>query len=97
MRRVTKRLTVLMLLLMIQQGWAAPEKASPRDRGEGPFDRLILRGVIVVDGEGAPPVGPMDVVIEGNRIAAIENVGYPDVPIEESKRPAAGEGDRVMD
>jgi len=97
MRRVTKCVTVLVLLLLIQQGWAAPEKASPRDRGEGPFDRLILRGVIVVNGEGAPPVGPMDVVIEGNRIAAIENVGYPDVPIEESKRPAAGDGDRVME
>jgi hypothetical protein len=51
----------------------------------------------VVNGEGAPPVGPMDVVIEGDRIASIHNVGFPGVPIDESRRPAAEPGDRVMD
>ena len=56
---------------------AAPEPAPDRQRGEGPYGRLILRGVTVINGEGAPPVGPVDIVIEDNRIASIRNVGYP--------------------
>ena len=71
--------------------------APPRAEGDGPFDRLILRGAILVEGTGAPPVGPVDVVIEGNRIAEVKTVGFPGVPIDESERPAAREGDRVMD
>jgi len=75
----------------------APDRAPDRERGEGPFKRLILRGVIVVNGEGAPPIGPMDVVIEGNRIASIHNVGFPGVPIEDDERPQAQTGDKVME
>lgn len=55
--------------------------------GEGPFERLILRGVTVIDGTGAPPVGPVDLVIEGNRIAEVRTVGYPGLPIDERRRP----------
>jgi imidazolonepropionase-like amidohydrolase len=55
--------------------------------GEGPFDRLIIRGAIVIDGTGAPPQGPMDIVIEGNRIVSIRSVGTPGVPIREQGRP----------
>lgn len=62
--------------------------APPRgDQGEGPFERLILRGAVVIDGTGAPPQGPTDIVIEGNRIAEVKSVGYPKVPVDESKRP----------
>jgi len=35
------------------------------------YGRLVIRNVIVVDGKGTPPRGPMDVIIEGNRIAAV--------------------------
>lgn len=35
------------------------------------YDRLVIRGVIVVDGKGTPPRGPLDVVVQGNRIAAV--------------------------
>ena len=31
----------------------------------------------VVDGTGAPPVGPMDIVVAGNRITQIRSVGTP--------------------
>ncbi|MCH7677143.1 amidohydrolase family protein [candidate division KSB1 bacterium] len=55
--------------------------------GEGPFKRLIIRGAIVIDGTGAPPRGPMDIVIEGNRIEEVKSVGSPGVPIKEKKRP----------
>lgn len=97
MQKITKPLVILYSLLLCLPAWSAPDGAPDRVRGEGPFERLILRGVTVISGEGAPPVGPMDVVIEGDRIAALRNVGYPGVPVDEERRPRAREGDRVLD
>jgi hypothetical protein len=97
MHRKTCYLAVLALLVSAPGLFAAPESAPDRVRGEGPHERLILRGVTVINGEGAPPVGPMDVVIEGDRIASLHNVGYPGVPIAEDGRPEVHEGDRVLE
>jgi hypothetical protein len=72
-------------------------KAPPRAEGEGPYGRLILRGVTLIDGTGAPPLGPVDIVIEKNRIADIVPVGYPGVPIDPQSRPVLGEGGRELD
>jgi imidazolonepropionase-like amidohydrolase len=72
-------------------------KAPARAEGEGPFDRLILRGAIVIDGTGAPPIGPMDIVIEKDRITHIRSVGYPELAIDETRRPRANPGDKVLD
>ena len=55
--------------------------------GEGPFERLIIRGATLIDGTGAPPIGPVDIVIEGNRIVDVDSVGYPGLSIDEDKRP----------
>ena len=63
----------------------APDRRP--DEGEGPFERLIIRGATVIDGTGAPPRGPMDVVIEGNRVVEIKNVGTPGLAIDEDERP----------
>ena len=97
MQQVITSLLLLITFLLTVPAFAAPESAPDRERGEGPFQRLILRGVTVVSGAGAPPVGPMDVVIEGNRIKSMHNVGYPGVPIEDDDRPDALDGDRVLD
>ena len=72
-------------------------KAPPRAEGEGPFDRLILRGATLIDGTGAPAIGPVDIVVERNRIVEIKSVGYPGVPIEEKKRPKVKSGDKELD
>lgn len=64
-----------------------PNPAPARREGDGPFQRLIIRGVNLIDGYGSAPRGPVDVVIEGNRITQVAGVGYPGVPIDESKRP----------
>ena len=61
-----------------------------RAEGEGPFDRLVIRGATLIDGTGAPPRGPVDIVIEKNRITEVKNAGAPLAPIEDKKRPAAG-------
>jgi imidazolonepropionase-like amidohydrolase len=70
----------------------APARAAPdRTEGKGPFDRLVIRGATLVDGTGAPPVGPVDIVVERDRIAEIRAVGFPGVPIREQRRPARGD------
>ena len=71
-------------------------EAPPRIRGEGPFDRLILRGATLIDGTGAPPIGPVDIVIEKNRIHDIRSVGFPGLPIDAGRRPETRPGDREL-
>ncbi len=66
----------------------APDRRA--DEGEGPFDRLVIRGVTLIDGSGAPPLGPVDLVIENNRIREFRSVGYPKVAIREAGRPTKG-------
>ncbi len=63
----------------------APDRGP--DEGEGPFERLIIRGATVLDGTGAPGQGPMDIVIEGNRITRVASVGSPGAPINDQRRP----------
>ena len=77
--------------------FAQVEKAPDRSQGEGPFNQLIIRGVTLINGNGAPPLGPVDVVVEGNKIVQIKNVGYPGVPIKEEDRPALKEGGKELD
>ena len=64
-----------------------PRVAPARHEGDGPFARLIIRGATLIDGTGGPPRGPVDIVVEGNRITDIVSVGVPHVPIDSSKRP----------
>jgi imidazolonepropionase-like amidohydrolase len=61
------------------------------DEGQGPFERMIIRGATLIDGSGAPPRGPVDIVVENNRIVSIENVGVPHVPIDEEGRPGGAD------
>jgi imidazolonepropionase-like amidohydrolase len=70
-----------------------PRRAPARraGEGEGPFGKLIVRGAILIDGYGGPPRGPVDIVIEGNRIREVVNVGFPGVPIDSTKRPTGAQ------
>ena len=75
---------------------AQVEKAPPRHEGDGPFGKLIIRGVTLVNSTGAPPIGPVDIVVEKNRITQIKQVGYPGVPIDPKSRPQAASGDKEL-
>jgi adenine deaminase len=72
------------------------EKAPVRKDGEGPYNKLIIRGVTLINSTGAPPQGPMDIVVEKNKIVQIEQVGYPGVPIDAKNRPKLAEGDKEL-
>lgn len=49
-------------------GASAP--AAPEE-GVGPFKRMVIRGATLIDGTGAPPRGPVDIVVAGNQISQI--------------------------
>ncbi len=93
------RLIACILLLMAFPAAQAVaqevDTAPPRNEGEGPYQRLVLRGGILIDGTGAPPIGPVDIVVENDRIVEIRTVGYPGVPIRDEDRPDPG--DRELD
>jgi imidazolonepropionase-like amidohydrolase len=68
---------------------AAPDRKP--GEGLGPFKRMVIRGVTVIDGTGAAPQGPMDVVVEAGKITDVVDVGVPHRPIDPKKRPAKGD------
>ncbi len=55
--------------------------------GEGPFRRLVIRGAMLIEGSGAPPRGPVDIIVAGNRIESIEGAGTPGLPIPPNRPP----------
>ena len=65
------------------------------DLAEGPYDRLVIQGAMVIPGHGGPPVGPYDILIEGNRISAM----VPFDPVAAERRGGSDRmtGDRVID
>jgi len=71
-----------------QEG-ARMERVADRQpgEGEGPYRRLVIRGATLVDGSGAPPRGPVDIVIAGNRIESIRSAGTPGLPVTQERAP----------
>src|SRR5215470_8111956 len=63
----------------------------PRAAGEGfgPYKTMVVRGAILIDGTGGPPRGPVDIVVENNRITAIRNAGTPGMPLRPNRQPKA--------
>jgi imidazolonepropionase-like amidohydrolase len=47
----------------------APDRRA--DEGGGPYERLAIRGVMVIDGTGAAARGPLTIVVQGNKIKSI--------------------------
>lgn len=92
-----KTLLVLFTFLIQFTAWAQIKDAPERSEGEGPWPQLIIRGVTLINGNGAPPTGPVDIVVEQNKIVEIKTVGYPGVEIKEDKRPKLKEGGKELD
>lgn len=69
-----------------------PEEIKLRSDGEGHYDQLIIRGGYLIDGTGAPANGPVDIVIEQDRIKQIVQVGAPVIGINPAFRPKVDDG-----
>lgn len=61
----------------------------------GPYNRLVIRGAMVIPGHGGPPAGPYDIVIERNMITEM----IPFDPVSAERRGASSRptGDRVIE
>jgi imidazolonepropionase-like amidohydrolase len=94
---MTRTTTLLCLLLLPFFLSAQVEKSPPRAEGEGPWPQLIIRGVTLINGNGAPPIGPVDIVVENNVIARVATVGSPGAPINPDRRPKLTEGGYELD
>lgn len=64
---------------------------------EGPFKQLILRGVTLINGNGAPARGPVDIVIEEDKITDVKVVGNPGITIDPNNRPQLKKGGKEID
>jgi hypothetical protein len=65
------------------------------DLAEGPYNRLVIRGGMVIPGHGGPPVGPYDIVISGNVIESM--TPFDPVTAERRGDTSRATGDRVID
>ena len=89
----THHLLSFLLAFILYSSLPAQMPFAPEAReGNGPFPQLIIRGVNLIDGTGAPLFGPVDIVIEQNKIVRIAKVGSPGVPIDSMLRPQLKEG-----
>ena len=87
-----KKLLIIFLLFASFKGFSQENYL-----GEGPFNQLIIRGVTLINGDGSPPRGPVDIVVEDNIIVKIQVVGYPGVAIDEKKRPKLKKGGKELE
>lgn len=90
-------MTTLMALCFLNSLVIAQVKKAPkRAEGDGPYKRLIIRGVNLINGAGSPMRGPVDIVVEKDRITNIRVVGAPGLPINPNGRPKANPGDKEL-
>jgi hypothetical protein len=78
---------LIFFLFLLLSAHSQIKKAPDRAEGDGPWAQLIIRGVTLIDGTGAPPIGPVDIVVEKNRIKQIAVVGSPGMAIDAANRP----------
>lgn len=76
-----------------------PSHSAPdRTIGSGPHERLVLRNTMLIDGTGAPPYGPVDIVVAGDRIERIHVLPPLGGPrLQPTDRPDAGPGTSEID
>jgi imidazolonepropionase-like amidohydrolase len=65
----------------------APNRRA--DEGKGPYNSLVIRGAMLIDGTGGPPRGPVDIVVSGNKITAVRPAGTPGLALRANRGPQA--------
>lgn len=91
-----KNLPFLVYLFVATGALAQIKKAPEVKEGDGPFPQLLIRGVTLIDGTGAPPIGPIDIEVRNNRITRIDVVGYPGVAVNPERRPRLEPGGKEV-
>jgi imidazolonepropionase-like amidohydrolase len=71
MRKIASSAAAFVFAVLVSSAASAPQARSRGVEHGRRYDRLVIRNVIVIDGKGTPARGPQDVVVEGNKIAAV--------------------------
>ena len=95
----TRQLNTLVSSAIAIAWCAAPGPALSQSRfgvlADGPYEKLVIQNAMVIPGHGGPPVGPYDIVIEGNKIT--EMTPFDAVTAERRGESERSTGDRVID
>ena len=91
-----KGFTIFLSILVFSFSYSQIKKAPEVKDGDGPWSQLIIRGVTLINGNGAPPIGPVDIIVEKNRIVQVANVGNDGMPINPDRRPKLKEGGKEL-
>ncbi|MDB5210764.1 MAG: amidohydrolase [Sediminibacterium sp.] len=94
MRKILASLSAIVFFIGTSN--AQITKAPEVKEGMGPYTQLIIRGVTLINGTGAPPMGPVDIVVEQNRIVQISSLGSPGQTINPARRPQLKEGGKEL-
>ena len=97
MKQLIRSIQILALSLLLQTVNAQITPAPDRNEGGGPFTQLIIRGVTLINGTGSPAVGPVDIVVENNRIVNIVIVANEGMPIKAERRPVLAKNGKEVD
>ncbi len=90
--------SIFLMVCLIQSSLFAQIPPAPnRNAGEGPYTQLIIRGATIINGTGAPALGPVDIVIENNRIVKIVTVGAEGAKINPARRPKLAANGKEID
>ncbi|MCH2183188.1 MAG: hypothetical protein MK108_14405 [Mariniblastus sp.] len=65
------------LTMVHAQGELNPAPDRLEGEGQGPFETLVIKGCILIDGTGAPPRGPVNIIVKQNRIERISSGRVP--------------------
>ena len=71
MRKITLSAAAFVFAALVSNAGSVSQARSRGVEHGRRYDRLVIRNVIVIDGKGTPARGPQDVVVEGNKIAAV--------------------------
>jgi hypothetical protein len=74
MRKWSKIILTLAVLAVFLGAVSSPAAENRGIEHGQRYERVVIRNVIIIDGKGTTPRGPQDVIVEGNKIAAITAV-----------------------
>ena len=69
-RKIFTVISIILFCLLLNQGLRSETRGV--ENGQR-YDRLVIRNVVVIDGKGTPPTGPLDIIVEGNKIQSIRS------------------------
>jgi len=92
MKKIVMSLKVVCLFLICLLLSQALEAETRGVENGQRYARLVIRNVIVIDGKGTPPRGPLDIIVEGNKIQSIQGASRDEKSYEKEEHIIDGTG-----